>query len=192
MTSDPKTDCRAVVRVPNRTPAPLAALAQRTLATLKDVEAGAGTPRPAMVDANGWAWHATIEEAIAAAGGDVATIVPRLGPRICRFCGHGPADRADGLGRGECADEEACQRREIAAGLQPHKAVYAKVYAQFPKGDHDGPRCACGRRVADPIHGLGDFTDWQRPTHGKAIGKVSPRGHKYSVCPDCDEFERLP
>jgi len=41
MASDPVSDHRAIVRVPDRTPGPLASLAQRTLATLENSEAGA-------------------------------------------------------------------------------------------------------------------------------------------------------
>lgn len=40
MPSDPVPDHRAIVRVPDRTPAPLASLAQRTLATFKNSEPG--------------------------------------------------------------------------------------------------------------------------------------------------------
>ena len=40
MASDPVSDHGAIVRVPDRTPASLASLAQRTLATFKDSEAG--------------------------------------------------------------------------------------------------------------------------------------------------------
>jgi hypothetical protein len=149
MASNPKSDNAAIVRVPDRTPAPLAGLARRTLATLKDPEPGDGPRSQPIVDADGRVWYPTIEEAIAAAGGYVELVAPSTEALVCRFCGHSPADRADRLGRGECADADACRRREIATGLRPHQAVYPK----YPPNDPDGPLCACGRRVFDPIHG---------------------------------------
>lgn len=67
---------------------------------------------------------------------------------ICRFCGGPDADLVDPLGRYECADTVECQKREIVGGRRPHAAEYAKG----PVGDPDGPLCACGLRVFDPIH----------------------------------------
>ncbi len=45
MASDPVSDHRAIIRVPDRTPAPLSSLAERTLATLRDSEASVETSK---------------------------------------------------------------------------------------------------------------------------------------------------
>lgn len=72
-----------------------------------------------------------------------------LSAGVCRFCDWARAELTDPSGRPECADQVACRAREVAQGLAPHQAVYAKG----PVSDPDGPVCACGRRVFDPIHG---------------------------------------
>jgi hypothetical protein len=76
MATDPVSDQRAIVRVPDRTPALLASLARRTLATFKAAESGLAKPRQLIVSTDGSAPFRTIGAALA--GVDARRVAEQL------------------------------------------------------------------------------------------------------------------
>ena len=75
--ADPDPELRALVVAPDRTPVPLANLAQRTLATLKVPDLALGASRQLIVSADGSAMFTTIGAALAVAGdGDDILVRP--------------------------------------------------------------------------------------------------------------------
>jgi parallel beta-helix repeat protein len=135
--TSPDPEPRALVVAPDRTPAPLANLAQRTLATIQAAES-ALVPRQLIVGADGSAIFGTIGAALAVAvDGDVILVRPGeyreslVIDKSVTIQGHGPRER---IVVRPLTDYEPCIRIE---GGEPHLLAITIDSTEFDDDEAD-------------------------------------------------------